>query len=148
MTDSRDAHSRKARSPGVPLNETVASRRPVESGTERLRWRIEGMDCASCVNKIETAVGGLPGVSDPRLSYSSQTLDLALDESAGQRTAVENKVRALGYSVKSLDSTDVENALGRPRPEPVPWWRTAKGRLVSPRWRRLSPIRNHTGFSL
>ncbi len=97
---------------------------------QRARWRIEGMDCRSCVSKIEGAVSALPGVSDPRLNYTSQTLDLALDELAGSREVVEDKVRALGYSVESLDSAIAENARIRTRAESVLWWRTPKGRLV------------------
>ena len=27
-------------------------------------WKVEGMDCGSCVAKIQTALGKLPGVPD------------------------------------------------------------------------------------
>ncbi|MBU8542051.1 cation transporter, partial [Falsiroseomonas tokyonensis] len=30
--------------------------------TTRLTWRVEGMDCASCVAKVTRAVERLPGV--------------------------------------------------------------------------------------
>ena len=33
------------------------------NGTTRLSWKVEGMDCASCVAKVTTAVERLPGVS-------------------------------------------------------------------------------------
>ncbi len=49
------------------------------------RLRIEGMDCASCAMKIETAMRRLPGVSDIDISYASETLALQLEES---RTAL------------------------------------------------------------
>ncbi|MBU8541823.1 cation transporter, partial [Falsiroseomonas tokyonensis] len=32
------------------------------STTARLVWRVEGMDCASCVAKVTRAVERLPGV--------------------------------------------------------------------------------------
>ena len=31
---------------------------------EQLGFRVEGMDCASCVGKIETALGRIDGVSN------------------------------------------------------------------------------------
>ncbi|MAS13587.1 MAG: hypothetical protein CMH69_09800, partial [Nitratireductor sp.] len=40
-------------------------------------WTVGGMDCASCANKIRTALERLPGVSDVRVSVMSETLALA-----------------------------------------------------------------------
>ncbi len=99
---------------------------PVPAGTERVRWRVAGMDCASCVSKIEGAVAALPGVSDPRLSFTRQILDVALDPVATRREEVEEKVRALGYAVERVASEPGAPKAARAEP----WWRTGKGRLV------------------
>jgi Zn2+/Cd2+-exporting ATPase len=50
-----------------------------------LRYRVAGMDCPSCVTKIETALRRLPGIADVSLNYHSQMLRLTLDEAATPR---------------------------------------------------------------
>ena len=62
------------------------------------RLRIEGMDCASCALKIETAMQRLPGVSDINVSYANETLALQLDEDRTALGTIEQKIRALGYT--------------------------------------------------
>jgi len=80
---------------------------------------VEGMDCPSCVNKIEGVVCRLPGVENVRLNYTSQKLsfDAGADSAAAATAAVER----LGYRVRSLSDA--------PRSGPG-WWRSGKGRLV------------------
>lgn len=64
-------------------------------------WTVGGMDCASCANKIRTALERLPGVSDVRVSVMSETLALALDEGRTERGKVERTVEKLGYTVST-----------------------------------------------
>jgi len=45
-----------------------------------LKLAIEGMDCAACALKIETAMKRLPGVSDVNVSVMLGTLALNVDE--------------------------------------------------------------------
>ncbi len=96
---------------------------------EMLKIRVEGMDCASCAAKIETAVKRLPGVGDVDVNYSGGVVSLTLDEDRTSRSAVEGSIRALGYaplgSVASTEAThDHDDVRDRP------WWRTRKGQLV------------------
>ena len=44
-----------------------------KAGEETLQFRIEGMNCASCVARIEGAVSALPGVIDARVNLVSET---------------------------------------------------------------------------
>ena len=69
----------------------------------RLAWRVEGMDCASCVAKVTKAVERLPGVSAVEVSLMAErmTLDLV---APGRPEAVEAQVSALGYVTKRLES--------------------------------------------
>ena len=46
---------------------------------ERLGFRVDGMDCASCVGKIETALGRLGGISDVAVNFATETLLLSRD---------------------------------------------------------------------
>ena len=68
----------------------------------KLTWRVEGMDCASCVAKVTKAVERLPGVSAVEVNLMAERLTLQLD-AAGKPEAVEAQVTALGYAAKRLD---------------------------------------------
>ncbi len=92
------------------------------------RLRIEGMDCASCALKIETAVQRLPGVSDINVNYANGTLALRVDEDRTAPRTIAEKVRALGYTPVDAGA-EPEPALPTKRVR-EPWWQGAKGRLV------------------
>jgi|UPI000477333B Cd2+/Zn2+-exporting ATPase len=68
----------------------------------KLTWRVEGMDCASCVAKVTKAVERLPGVSAVEVNLMAERLTLHLD-APGQPEAIEAQVAALGYATKRLD---------------------------------------------
>ncbi|MBA8903497.1 MULTISPECIES: heavy metal translocating P-type ATPase [unclassified Phyllobacterium] len=65
------------------------------------RFRVEGMDCASCAAKIDTAVRRLPGVSDISVSVTAGTMTVKHDETA-DLTVLQKKVGGLGYKVSPL----------------------------------------------
>lgn len=91
-----------------------------------LKMRVEGMDCPACALKIENAMQRLPGVTDINVSYTAGTLFLKLDEDRTSTRAIEEKVRALGYTPVSASAPDIK------APERIrrPWWQEAKGQLV------------------
>ncbi len=64
--------------------------------TERLRFKVEGMDCASCARTVETGVRRIAGVSAITISTTTETLSLSA-ASTGTAEAVEKVVRDLGY---------------------------------------------------
>jgi Zn2+/Cd2+-exporting ATPase len=95
----------------------------VDLGAGQHRFRVSGMDCASCANTISTAIGGLPGVSDIKVSVAREMMTLALDETRTSAATIEEKVRGLGYGVERADAPDTPV----PRRAAIPWWKTAKG---------------------
>lgn len=81
------------------------------ASTERLTFRVGGMDCASCVGKIETALARLAGLSDVTVNFTSETLSLTRD--TGSKTtasAIAKKIRALGFEVEALPAAEVPAA--------------------------------------
>ncbi len=84
--------------------------------------QVEGMDCASCTNKIENAVCSLDGVENVSLNYTSQRLKLEYDETITSEQAVSKIVQRLGYKVSRFDKKSQNKDLA--------WWQHAKGRLV------------------
>jgi len=90
--------------------------------SKSLELEIEGMDCASCVQKIENAVCALPGAQNVTVNYVNQRLKLDLDENATKAALVSSTVERLGYKVTRPDN--------KPETVNLHWWQTPKGRLV------------------
>ncbi|MGI8748283.1 MAG: cation transporter, partial [Deinococcus sp.] len=107
---------------------------------------VDGMDCASCMGKVERFVAGLPGTAGVQTSFARQTLHLTLDQSRTPRATLEGKLRGLDYASRPLtaspspaaqDAADPagdagnEPAPGTPEGERArPWYASAHGRLV------------------
>ncbi len=98
------------------------------AASSALKLRIEGMDCASCALKIETAMQRLPGVSDISVNYGQGTLSLLLDEDRTQTGAILERIRFLGY--RPIAPEAVGGAGGSGPVAAGGWWATGKGRLV------------------
>ncbi len=64
----------------------------------RAKYKVGGMDCASCAAKINTAVRRVAGVEDVSVSVTSGTMTISHDGTS-DLTAIEKKVTGLGYSV-------------------------------------------------
>lgn len=99
-----------------------AGEEPVAPGDGYRRFRVSGMDCASCANTIRTAIGGMPGVADVRVSIPREIMFVDVDEGRTPLSAVRERVQSLGYRADVIE--DDTPAL---RPARIGWWRTAKG---------------------
>lgn len=93
-----------------------------------LKLQIEGMDCAACALKIETAMQRLPGVSDINVSYAAGTLALKVDRDRTSQRTIEKKIRALGYQPAS-SASEAKPAIPTKRVKER-WWQGMKARLV------------------
>ncbi|RDJ08984.1 heavy metal translocating P-type ATPase [Rhizobium grahamii] len=65
------------------------------------RYRVGGMDCASCAAKIDIAVRRIPGVEDVSVSVTAGTMTVRHDGSS-DLIAIEKKVASLGYTVSQV----------------------------------------------
>ena len=70
------------------------------SQAETARYRVTGMDCASCAAKIEKAARSV-GIEDVKVSTATQIMTLHAD--ATRRPQVEQAVAAIGYQLDRLD---------------------------------------------
>lgn len=106
------------------------------------RYRIGGMDCPSCVAKLETALGRMTGVGEVRVNFPTGTLAVSIDEARTSSKEVEKTIHALGYTA-TLDlprgateaaavdaKPDVYGEQDRREDSDNPWWTTRKGKLV------------------
>ncbi|WP_174451910.1 heavy metal translocating P-type ATPase [Azospirillum baldaniorum] len=112
-------------------DETMEAAPPVTG--QALRYKVAGMDCPSCVGKIETALRRLPGASGVGLNHHSQILRLTLNEATTPRATVEATIRGLGFGVEPADAIPIaeggESFDPTARPEPR-WWQTGRGRIA------------------
>jgi Cd2+/Zn2+-exporting ATPase len=76
------------------------------------RFKIDGMDCASCASKIDTAVRRMPGVEDVSVSVTAGTMTVVHDD-VSDLIAIRKKVSGLGYRATRLADRDV-----KPAPDP------------------------------
>lgn len=65
------------------------------------RYQVEGMDCASCALKIETAVRRLPGVVNIKVSATTGSMSVEHGNETSPQE-IQKKVKALGYGIKPL----------------------------------------------
>ena len=65
--------------------------------TIETRFRVEGMDCASCATKIDTAVRRVEGVEDVSVSVTTGTMTVRHSATDGLAETVAKKVGGLGY---------------------------------------------------
>ena len=122
----------------------------------QVRYRVEGMDCASCATKIDTAVRRISGVEDVVVSVTAGTM-MVKHGAATDLGLIEKRVKGLGYSVALLKGTaapssidqccdhDHNDAYGSPKTAPKEvedmhgndrgpatdhWWQGKKGLLT------------------
>lgn len=117
------------------------------------KYRVGGIDCASCAAKIDTAVRRVPGVEDVSVSVTAGTMTVRHDGSSDLGT-IEKRVTGLGYSVvpmaaggkaaeaspekaghdhagHSHDEAEIPGLHGHDHaPSTGPWWKSSKGRLT------------------
>lgn len=61
-----------------------------------MTYRVSGMDCPSCVAKIEKAAAAAPGVTDAEVSLAGQSMSVTVDDET-RLPALEQAVSELGY---------------------------------------------------
>lgn len=77
-----------------------------EDGLRRLTLAVEGVHCAGCIGKIESALLEDPAVRQARLNFSTCRLSLAWDGPPEEAERLVRRVTALGYGVTPYDARD------------------------------------------
>lgn len=75
-----------------------------DSGSGAVRYSVSGMDCRSCVEKIESAVRQVDGVEEAKVSFASQLLTVRMRDPASSLREVERAVADLGYQIARVKS--------------------------------------------
>lgn len=121
---------------------TSISSKNQDTSLPELRYVVDGMDCASCVKKIEAIVSRLPGTEEVKTNFSRQTLQLRLDECLTSKEVLEKNLRDLGYvphlqvtedelsDESELTDLDAESTVSPKVEAKKPWYKTSQGQLV------------------
>lgn len=70
---------------------------------QQIRYRIDGVECASCVTRIDTVVRRLPGVEDVSVSIAARTMTVHFRGDMDLATQIKRKVEGLGYQLTVAD---------------------------------------------
>ncbi|MFA5581539.1 MAG: heavy metal translocating P-type ATPase [Paracoccaceae bacterium] len=77
--------------------------------TAQVRLSIEGMTCASCVGRVQKALGAVPGVQQAQVNLASETADIRFDAPADLGVITDALARA-GYPAReSSVELEIEN---------------------------------------
>ncbi|WBY01318.1 heavy metal translocating P-type ATPase [Ramlibacter tataouinensis] len=71
-----------------------------------VRLQIEGMTCASCVNRVEKALKKVPGVGSAEVNLATETAEVALLDPATDVTALSAAVEKAGYHAHVLQAEE------------------------------------------
>ncbi|WP_371731905.1 heavy metal translocating P-type ATPase [Thermaerobacter sp. PB12/4term] len=88
---------------------------------QQARLSIEGMTCASCVNRVERALRQLPGVVDAAVNLATNTGTVRYVPGAVDVADMVRAVRDAGYEANPLEDTGDESDAARQR-EIRGWW--------------------------
>ncbi len=116
------------------MQDQASTRQAPTGGDPAHQYRVTGMDCPSCVTKVETALARLSGVEDISLNYHSQVLRFRLDEAATPKDKVEGTIRSLGFGIEDIDLQIVSGrqpgASEASAANEQPWWTGPKAKLT------------------
>lgn len=83
----------------------------VSKGLNEIDVAIEGMSCASCVRRVETALGALPGVMEVSVNLATEKAHLKASNDGVQASDVIRALASTGYRGQVLDINFDENIL-------------------------------------
>ncbi len=111
--------------------------------TAQTQYRVDGMDCASCVVKIDTALRRLPGVEDVSVSVSAGTMSVRHADDPALVATIEQQLASLGYTASRTQKNDAGDSIKQTNSHSDddghhhdrgaitgPWWRSKKASLA------------------
>ena len=63
-------------------------------------FKIEGMSCSACANRIEKTISKLDGVNIATVNFTTETLNIEFDENKLNSKKIEESVEKIGFKIK------------------------------------------------
>src|SRR5687767_13618952 len=76
-----------------------------EQGGATVVLPVEGMTCASCVSRVERALGRAPGVTAAAVNLATERATVHFDPGATDPEALARAVERAGYGVRTAESS-------------------------------------------
>ncbi len=89
---------------GIAASATDTFVKHDKQGSARLDLLVDGIHCANCIRNIESGVGGLPGVENARVNFSTKRLHVAWDDNQLSSSDITRKLHDLGYEARPIDT--------------------------------------------
>ena len=77
-----------------------------EAAIETIEFAIEGMTCASCVGRIESALKAVPGVTEASVNLATEKASVRVASGAAGIADLEAAVHRAGYETRRLGNAD------------------------------------------
>ena len=74
----------------------------ISSQHDHASFLVEGMDCADCARKVESAVTRLPGVTSSKVNFSTQKLSVGFNPDKTKLEDFGRIIEPLGYKVRPI----------------------------------------------
>ena len=71
----------------------------VHKNTKQYTFKIEGMTCSACANRVEKATSKLDGVESSSVNFATEKLTITIDEDKVTPKDIKNVVEKAGYKV-------------------------------------------------
>jgi len=98
----------------IPAAATTLDRHsPRDAGTREVELVIEGMTCASCVARIERALGKVPGVAHASVNLATERAKVAVSEGIADHELIA-AVAVAGYAARKPVFASTRGATGAP----------------------------------
>ncbi|HCH49549.1 MAG TPA: zinc/cadmium/mercury/lead-transporting ATPase [Proteus sp.] len=89
------------------INAPVSNTEPEKIGQQRFSWKVQGMDCPSCAQKIETAALKVMGVKQAKVLFATEKL--VVDADSDLRPQVIAAIKSAGFELFDLSSPNAKN---------------------------------------
>jgi Zn2+/Cd2+-exporting ATPase len=70
------------------------------------KYTISGMDCAGCINTVETFCNKINGIKEAKIHFSSSTLTIRFTPNENAKEKLEQGIKSLGYRLKEHERED------------------------------------------
>lgn len=90
--------------------ETTIQKLGYGTAKEVSHFKLEGMTCAACANRIEKGLGKLPGVTRASVNFAMETATVEYAPGEVTVSDMQNKVKQLGYKAVTADQEEGSQA--------------------------------------
>ncbi len=90
-------------------NTTIPSQTSPTVSIQQIVLPIQGMSCASCVNRIQTNLSKLNGVNSASVNLATESAVIAFDDSRISIESIKKSIEDIGYQVVVADEDNLED---------------------------------------